>query len=112
MFLITYIILPGKMNKLQRKRMYKVSQNMNIIYLYSWMEEMNCFMKEAYNHITNISNSNANVMYIYGEYDKTFLSYTKKKVPNIKLKVLRKSGHLCNITNASEFNFLIKEEKI
>lgn len=104
MFLITYILLPGKSNLEQRKKLYNVStQKIKKEYLYSWMEEMNTFIKDANKHIKNIPNKN--VMYIYGEYDKLFLNYTKRRFTNVY--VIKNSGHLCNYSNPNKFNLLI-----
>ena len=106
MLFITYILLPGKMNKVQRKKLYNVSiKKMKKTYLYSWMEEMNTFIKEANIHIKNMANINA--MYIYGEHDTFFLNYTKRKVNNDKIYIIKNASHICNYSNPNEFNFLI-----
>lgn len=109
MFFITYILLPGKDNKAQREKIYNASQNMSTQYLYLWMEEMQKFMKKAKKHFFDILGFD--VMYIYGEKDKIFLNYTKRIIKrseeNVKLVVLKNASHLCNISNAYEFNLLI-----
>lgn len=112
MYLITYILLPRRMDVLQRKKLYKFSKKMSKKYLYSWMNEMYYFMKDANYHMNNILKSKVKILYVYGEYDKLFLNYTKKSIEsymnnNIKLVTLKEAGHICNISNANEFNNIL-----
>lgn len=112
MFLITYLLLPSKCEKKQRKELYTSSLRMSKKYLYSWMEEMALFIKNADYYMSAISKSN--VICIYGEKDKIFLNYTQKQVLDkeykINIVVLKNAGHICNISNSYEFNRFIKEE--
>lgn len=113
MFCITYILLPSRTDQIQRKKLYDTSQKMSNEYLYSWMVEMQKFMKKAEEHFNAISGTD--VTYIYGDSDKMFLNYTKKLVKNskenVKLVILKNASHLCNISNAYEINLLLGGKK-
>ena len=113
MYFITKLILPGKKQHFQRKKLYKYSLKMKAEFLYSWMREMGYFILEGKKYFDVTLSNKSNINLIYGENDNMFLKWVEK---NIKggdksiLHVVKGAGHLCNMDNPSIINTIIKED--
>ncbi len=115
MYFITKLILPGKKEHSQRKKLYKYSLKMKPEFLYLWMSEMGKFILqgEGYLNVTLSNNNNNNIKLIYGEHDNMFLNWVKKRLKGRDksiLHIMKDSGHLCNIDNPNSINTIIKED--
>ncbi len=112
MYFITKVILPGKTQNKQRKRLYINSKKMESEFLYSWMSEMLKFILDGKKYLNTTIDNQLKIQLIYGEKDKIFLDWVKfklRKNQNVKIHLIKEAGHLCNIDNPEYINKIIEE---
>lgn len=108
MFLITYLILPSKTEKKQRQKLFKGSLKLKKKILYSWMDEMGCFILNGKKNLEQLLKNKPDIKFIYGEEDNIFLKFSKKYLPKDNIYIIPHEGHLCNINGSKIVNDIIR----
>lgn len=110
MYFITKVILPGKKQKEQRKKLYENSMKMKKEFLYSWMHEMAKFIIQGKIYFEVTLNNISNISLIYGRSDKIFLGWVKRSGKTGLVQIIEDAGHLCNIDKPDLVNTIIEED--
>lgn len=102
------ILMPMRVSKKSRKLFCECARALN---KYEFKAYMNIF-KEHFSLVKQFAKKkHKNNFYILGEWDKCFLkgAVTEAKETGAKLRLLRHSGHVCNIDSVEEFNRIMLE---
>lgn len=107
--LMAHILLPSRRNRTSRKLFIKEAKKVKEKEFQKWF-----YMLEGIESVYNneVYKEDVTKMYVTGELDHIFLQAVKERTINDKnstLRIMSKTGHVCNVDNSLEFNGILTE---